>query len=91
MYKGAQCQNHNQRKIYDDGHGRQIEVECVCKASSTVHCHKKDGMDHLNDEFPIAMAYVRWQQWGDLYEPECALCQGTIFKDLNKIFCGERC
>lgn len=42
-------------------------------------------------QIPLAMAYVRVQQWGDIYEPEYAFSQGTLFKDLNKIFCGERC
>ena len=48
------------------------------------------SMDALG-QFPIAMAYVPWQQWGEQYEAECGLKQGTIFKDLNYIFCGERC
>ena len=37
------------------------------------------------------MAYVPWQQWGELYDADCGLMQGTIFKDLNQIFCGVRC
>ncbi|MCR5702509.1 MAG: spore coat associated protein CotJA [Lachnospiraceae bacterium] len=44
----------------------------------------------INDCPPV-MAYVPWQQWGDLYEPDCGIKQGTIFKDLNYIFCGTRC
>ena len=42
-------------------------------------------------ELPLAMAYVPWQQWGEMYDTECALKQGTIFKDLNYVFCGVRC
>lgn len=70
---------------------RSVEVECVCKVNPVVSCHRHDEMEHLGCEFPVVMAYVPWQQWGDLYEVECGLMQGTIFKELNFIFCGERC
>lgn len=71
--------------------GRNVEVECVCKVKKKEECGKQDDMEALGCEFPVVMAYVPWQQWGDMYEAECGLMQGTIFKDLNFIFCGERC
>ena len=37
----------------------------------------------------IAMAYVPWQQFGNLYEPDQALRNGTVFQDLNKPFHGS--
>ncbi len=49
--------------------------------------------DRLNDKhetFPIGMSYVPWQTWGDLYPPEKGLCEGTIFMELNQVFCGKR-
>ncbi|MCM1550956.1 MAG: spore coat associated protein CotJA [Clostridium sp.] len=46
-------------------------------------------MDNGGD-FPVGMAYVPWQTWGDLYSPEQGLCEGTIFEELNQIFCGKR-
>lgn len=75
----------------DAAQNRSVEVECVCKVNPVVKCHRHDEMEHLGCEFPVVMAYVPWQQWGDLYDPECGLMQGTIFKELNFIFCGERC
>lgn len=39
---------------------------------------------------PLAMAYVRMQEWCSLYNPDEALCNGTAFPDLNLIFCGVR-
>lgn len=68
-----------------------VSVECVCQVTREKDCHRPDEMEHLGCEFPVVMAYVPWQQWGDMYEAECGLMQGTIFKDLNFIFCGERC
>lgn len=68
---------------------RGVEVECVCNVKPS--CHKEDPMEVLGCRFPLVMAYVPWQQWGEMYDADCGLMQGTIFKDLNKIFCGVRC
>lgn len=88
--RGMQYSDIQRRRIHDEK-GRYMDVDCVCKSKHTEGCHKNDRMENLGERFPIAMAYVPWQQWGELYEPECALKQGTIFKDLNLIFCGVRC
>ena len=57
-------------------------------------CSYRD--DDCNSEFlnlnkmPLAMAYVPMQQWNELYKPATAICEGTAFPELNKIFCGVR-
>ena len=38
---------------------------------------------------PLAMAYVPWQLWQNLYEPCRALERGTIFEDLDKPLRGK--
>ena len=39
---------------------------------------------------PVAtMAYVPFQLDKTAYSPEVALCEGTLFKVLNKPFCGR--
>ncbi len=48
-----------------------------------------NSMDTLG-QFPIAMAYVPWQRFGQTYNLDQALCAGTIFPELNKPFCGKR-
>jgi hypothetical protein len=80
-----------QRRMMRDNAGRGMEVECVCKAVPKKNCHQDDPMEKLGDRFPVVMAYVPWQQWGELYDADCGLMQGTIFKELNLIFCGVRC
>jgi hypothetical protein len=40
--------------------------------------------------FPLAMAYVPWQNFGALYDPEKAFKQATIFQELDKPFIGRR-
>lgn len=76
-------------RMIQDSDGRNMMVGCESQTMSG--CHMNDPMDRLGDAFPPVMAFVPWQQWGDLYDPECGLKEGTIFKDLNYIFCGTRC
>ena len=38
----------------------------------------------------FAIAYVRWQELNNVYEPEEALKQGTLFPALDKPFYGRR-
>lgn len=104
-YSGRNCRNqmnhgsrqremqirNQQNRRMQEPERRSVEVECTCKVSPSKQCHKNDPMEKLGKRFPVAMAYVPWQQWGELYEPDCALKQGTIFKELNKVFCGVRC
>jgi len=47
--------------------------------------------DSCADPFPmaLAMAYVRYQEWGTTYDPTTALHRGTLFPDLDKPFIGE--
>lgn len=58
----------------------QEPKECVCGNRNSYRC----------DDFPIGMAYVPWQTFRDLYEPERALDAGTMFAELDKPFYGRR-
>ena len=65
-------------------------------AASQAGCSRCDKMngcpdthDHFPDDMPIAMAYVPWQQWRNLYEPCRGLESGTIFMELDKPFLGK--
>lgn len=53
----------------------------------------KDRRRRLSDrmplrDFPVAMAYVPWQEWEDVCEIDEAFQIGTIFPSLNKPFVG---
>lgn len=41
-------------------------------------------------DLPLTMAYVPMQTLGEVYEPEDALCAGTLFPALDKPFHGRR-
>ena len=49
---------------------------------------------HAKTPFPedpaLAIAYVRWQELENVYEPEEAYAHGTIFPCLDKPFYGRR-
>ncbi|MBQ8413264.1 MAG: spore coat associated protein CotJA [Lachnospiraceae bacterium] len=85
-----QCVNHP--------HHGQMRTSDNCNSCQTVnHMPISNNSDcGCNDNnmkmrtMPLAMAYVPIQNWGELYDPETALCQGTIFPDLNLKFCGAR-
>ena len=40
-------------------------------------------------EFPVAMAYVPWQQWRKLHDLGYGFQCGTIFQELEKPFRGK--
>lgn len=69
--------------------------EPCCPRPTVVHeemgmnCNCKDTNPHMRHFMP-GMAYVPMQEWGELYDLEDAHRQGTIFPELNYIFCGAR-
>lgn len=54
-------------------------------------CSYKQEKEVLKlDSMPLAMTYVPWQKWQNIYKPENALCAGTIFQELDLPFTGRR-
>ena len=52
----------------------------VCTADN----YQKDGFADM----PLAMAYVPWQRWQNIYDAEKGFCRGTIFQELDLPFMG---
>lgn len=50
-------------------------------------CNKETTLSGM----PIAMAYVPWQSYGNIYPLSQALRNGTMFQELNLDFAGRRC
>jgi len=50
-------------------------------------CDKETALRGL----PIAMAYVPWQCYGNIYQLPQALQNGTLFRELDLEFAGRRC
>lgn len=62
--------------------GNSISDGCVDKG-----CNKETTLNEL----PIAMAYVPWQSYENIYSLSQALQNGTMFCELNLDFAGRRC
>lgn len=52
-------------------------------------CQERYDMSS-SQEFVVGMAYVPWQYFEHVYEPDRALQIGTIFPELNKPFLGRK-
>lgn len=63
-------------------------------AIKTQFTDMRHGNRHVSDmcinELPLAMAYVPMQKWRKIYKNEVALERGTIFKELDLPFLGDR-
>ena len=53
------------------------------------NCDCKDDNPHMR-HFSVGIGYVPMQEWGELYDMEKGFVEGTIFPELNLIFCGVR-
>ena len=38
---------------------------------------------------PLAVPFVQWQRWENVFDPDTALRHGTIFPELDLPFCGS--
>lgn len=65
-------------------------VFCDMQKDTATSPATENAFDHTYlGRLPLAMAYVPFQNWGNLYEPFRALQRGTIFPDLDLPFCGR--
>lgn len=66
-------------------YGRSGRNNCQAVVSTPVSV-----LERQNDMagYELAMAYVPWQTWRNIYCPEQAFKAGTIFEELHKPFLG---
>ena len=71
-------------EMFGDGlsYEQPLPNKCSCPKN-------KWGSTNL-DELPLAMVYGPMQKFNGTCDPEEGLNSGTIFKELNKPFCGKR-
>lgn len=68
---------------------RQSEKStCNCSRENQNESFEQDCTDKLS-EMPLAMAYVPWQKWHNIYEICKGFQRGTIFCELDKPFLGR--
>ena len=69
-------------------------MSCNCNSMNSDRPYMTDFKPSDCENQTIAMAYVPWQQFSSVYEPDRALSAGTIFPELDKPFLaakGGRC
>lgn len=97
----ANCQSHlrygNQTNMYQRYNNR-CAGECYTPERQREECGRETRMPEqrnykcCKDEFsgmPIAMAYVPWQEWCEIYDICEGFSRGTIFRELDKPFQGR--
>ncbi len=68
---------------------RDKDMSGRCKMDKDM-CNRRGNLNDM-DGFALAMAYVPWQQWGEIYPLNTGLQRGTIFPELDKPFFKGRC
>lgn len=53
--------------------------------------HHNNNNVHNTNTCPLAMVYAVKQEWQNIYDPEIALLNGTVFEELNMPFYKSGC
>ena len=84
---GDICQGH----MHEDKCERHMR-EDMCERHMHEDMCERERHDGDFDRFPLAMCYVPWQCFRELYENEfVALANGTLFKELDLKWYGRGC
>lgn len=88
MRYNHQGNSYQQRQMY-----RREKMESRCgEHDDKMMCEKTKEYRRETDKlygFPLAMAYVPWQSWCNIYDVEKGFHRGTIFEELDKPFLGR--
>lgn len=73
------------------GVNRNSEERSTDRASNTCSCKKEGDSTCIESlsQMSLAMAYVPWQIWENIYETCKGFQRGTIFEKLDKPFYGR--
>ncbi len=77
----------NNMRFQRQGYSNMRRSSCSCVTPMPV-CPYQRERDILRG-MPIAMAYVPWQEWRNIYEIQKGFRRGTIFEELDKPFQGK--
>lgn len=91
----ANCKNQygcdKNRPCGYDKHYANHEQYCCNKPNRPNMPNKPEPRQEKEEDMTLAMAYVKWQKWQNLYKPDEGFCKGTIFEELDLPFYGRRC
>ena len=78
------CNSNGGRRAAMQNSNRDARRNPCDREETSANTDRRDSLSEL----PIAMAYVPWQEWRDIYNPDRALSRGTIFEELDLPFRG---
>lgn len=93
----ARCSLHIQKggtsymnlNLFDDIDGLVLrEREASLNNSRNMNSGITGDISRFPKNTPLAMAYVPFQQWNQVYDDSEALCKGTLFPELDLPFTG---
>ena len=70
---------------------KEPEHDCACQKPEPADPGCKPSKKDPISMMPLAMAYVPWQDYKDVYSEEEGWCKGTIFAQLDLDFMARRC
>ena len=74
-------QSGRRRSGYSNRMSETVAAEMINNSGTS-----NGDVNTVSESTPLAMAYFAYQRFNDLYEPETALTEGTIFRKLDKPF-----
>lgn len=94
-YNRGYCQLHSARNAWQEDKKAMTEKNCGCAKSNMKRNMSPLSADMRSkackkDDKSLAMVYSPYQEWGNIYGPEKALCAGTLFSELDKPFEGYK-
>ncbi|MDF2474506.1 MAG: spore coat associated protein CotJA [Anaerocolumna sp.] len=91
-YRQQMYSRYNRRGAYQNAannYGDKSCVEAVREERKSDYCDEEMAEKCL-DKLPLAMAYVPFQKWKNVYDAATGLAHGTIFPELNLPFYGDK-
>ena len=68
---------------------RMDNRNCGCPVNRRESAERYCGRSVMPQDVSLAMAYVPWQMWRNIYDTDKAFCRGTIFEELDMPFYGK--
>lgn len=88
--RGVFClENYNRQQMYNNRNRMRMNSGSYASYGCNGRECSQNTDRTLAENMALAMAYVPWQEWKQVYEPCQALEAGTIFPELNLPFLGR--
>lgn len=81
--ESCNCASAGETQSFENRGEMRMQDECIRQETREITIRERFS------DMPLAMAYVQWQEWCDIYEIDKGFHRGTIFAQLDKPFWGR--